>query len=59
MRCMRKINQQFSGLHLGIPLIGAGLAGGKWSIIKQIICDNTTELQVTIVALPQPVTLFP
>lgn len=53
MRCMRSINQHFDGLHLGIPLIGAGLAGGKWPLIYQIIADNTAALRVTIVTLPQ------
>jgi O-acetyl-ADP-ribose deacetylase (regulator of RNase III) len=28
--CMRKINSIFKGKHIGLPLIGAGLAGGNW-----------------------------
>ena len=30
--CMRKINHRFKGKHIGLPLIGAGLAGGIWSV---------------------------
>lgn len=30
--CLRKINHQFKGLHIGLPLIGCGLAGGLWSL---------------------------
>jgi O-acetyl-ADP-ribose deacetylase (regulator of RNase III) len=28
--CMRKMNSIFKGKHIGLPLIGAGLAGGDW-----------------------------
>jgi O-acetyl-ADP-ribose deacetylase (regulator of RNase III) len=31
------IKVQFSGLRIGYPAIGAGLAGGDWSIISKII----------------------
>ena len=40
--CMRKINHIFKGKHIGLPKIGAGLAGGDWERIKQII---QTELK--------------
>ncbi len=30
--CMRKINNKFSGKRIGLPKIGAGLAGGLWDI---------------------------
>lgn len=32
-----KIKDQFPGLRIGYPAIGAGLAGGDWQIISQII----------------------
>ncbi|WP_444928778.1 macro domain-containing protein [Microbulbifer sp. SSSA002] len=32
-----KIKQDFSGKRIGYPLIGAGLAGGDWEIISNII----------------------
>lgn len=47
--CMRKINHIFKGLHIGLPLIGAGLAGGDWEIIKTIIKQELKDCQVTIV----------
>lgn len=28
--CMQKINHIFAGKHIGLPKIGAGLAGGDW-----------------------------
>jgi O-acetyl-ADP-ribose deacetylase (regulator of RNase III) len=31
--CMRKINHEFKGKHIGLPKIGAGLAGGDLSLI--------------------------
>ena len=46
---MTRINTEFEGRHLGIPKIGAGLAGGKWSLIRQIIFSNTPNIRVTIV----------
>ena len=32
-----EIKIRFSGLRIGYPLIGAGLAGGDWGIISEII----------------------
>lgn len=34
---MRAIRRRFSGQRIGYPRIGAGLAGGDWSIIAPII----------------------
>ncbi len=36
-------------LHIGIPLIGAGLAGGNWRIIEQGINEVTPHLNITLV----------
>ena len=47
--CMRKMNAIFKGAHIGLPLIGAGLAGGDWEIIKNIIQTELSECDVTIV----------
>lgn len=33
----RKVKEKFSGLRIGYPAIGAGLAGGDWNIIAEII----------------------
>lgn len=47
--CMRKINQEFSGKHIGLPKIGAGLAGGDWNRIKKIIQTELKDMQVSVV----------
>lgn len=47
--CMRKINHIFAGQHVGLPKIGAGLAGGDWERIKQIIQTEFTKCDVTVV----------
>jgi len=47
--CMRKINFTFNGKHVGIPKIGAGLAGGDWDRIEKIIKEELKDCDVTIV----------
>lgn len=47
--CMRKINEIFSGKHIGLPKIGAGLAGGDWNRIEKIIETELWACEVTIV----------
>jgi O-acetyl-ADP-ribose deacetylase (regulator of RNase III) len=47
--CMRKMNHIFKGQHIGMPKIGAGLAGGDWERIKQIIQTELTNCTVTVV----------
>lgn len=46
---MRNINKQYKGKHIGLPLIGAGLAGLDWDMVYKIIKDNLTDMDVTIV----------
>jgi len=47
--CMRKMNHIFKGKHIGLPRIGAGLAGGSWDIIKGIIQQELEDCTVTVV----------
>ena len=47
--CMRKINIVFVGKHIGLPKIGAGLAGGDWNRIKEIIKNELKDCRVTVV----------
>lgn len=47
--CMRKINNKFKGKHIGLPKIGAGLAGGDWNRIKAIIQTELKDMKVTVV----------
>ena len=47
--CMRKMNKVFKGKHIGLPQIGAGLAGGDWEVIKKIIQTELSDCEVTVV----------
>jgi len=47
--CMRKINHRFKGLHIGLPKIGCGLAGGSWNKVKEIINKELKYCNITIV----------
>lgn len=47
--CFRKINHRFKGKHIGLPMIGAGLAKGDWVVIERIIQQEFKDCAVTIV----------
>lgn len=47
--CLRKINLLFKGDSIGLPRIGAGLAGGDWERIKTIIQQELKDCDVTVV----------
>jgi O-acetyl-ADP-ribose deacetylase (regulator of RNase III) len=47
--CMKKINVIFAKKHIGLPKIGAGLAGGDWDKIKSIIQKELVDCKVTVV----------
>lgn len=47
--CMKKMNTIFAGKHIGLPKIGAGLAGGDWPTIEKIIYRELVDCKVTIV----------
>jgi len=47
--CLRKINMQFPGKHIGLPKIGCGLAGGNWDVVKKIIQQELKNMNITIV----------
>lgn len=51
--CMRKINHNFKGKSILVPLIGCGLAGGDWNIVKPIIQRELVDMDVTIVHYEQ------
>lgn len=46
---LRKINHYYRGKSIGLPKIGAGLAGGDWEKIKGIIEKELNAMSVTIV----------
>ena len=43
-----KINETISGEQLAIPLIGAGLARGDWSIIEEIVKETLTNVDCLV-----------
>ncbi|WP_422047828.1 macro domain-containing protein [Shimia sp.] len=47
-----RIASEFAGHRIGYPLIGAGLAGGDWSIIAPSIDKALSGLDHTLVVLP-------
>jgi len=47
--CMKWMKQEFTGKKIGLPLIGAGLAAGDWTIIEQIIEEELDGEDVTVV----------
>jgi O-acetyl-ADP-ribose deacetylase (regulator of RNase III) len=45
----KKLNKLIpSGKNLSMPMIGSGLAGGDWEIIRTIIQRNMTNVNVTV-----------
>ena len=46
---LKELKAKFSGKHIGLPMIGSGLAGGSWDIIEQIIEEEMRGEYVTIV----------
>lgn len=51
-KCMAWIKERHAGRRIGLPLIGAGLAGGDWPRIAAIIAHELAGEDVTIVTLP-------
>ena len=48
-KSFKEIKQKYTGQLMSIPLIGAGLAGGDWTVILSIIMDELSNENVTIV----------
>jgi O-acetyl-ADP-ribose deacetylase (regulator of RNase III) len=46
---LRKMNHIFKGKQIGLPMIGAGLAGGDWDKIKSIIQNELADCKVIVV----------
>ena len=47
--CMKWIAEKFPRSRIGLPKIGAGLAGGDWEKIQKIIEEEMFAVDVTIV----------
>ncbi len=46
---LKKINFLFKGERIGLPLIGCGIAGGNWNVVKKIIQRQLKDCDVTVV----------
>ncbi len=49
--CLRWLAQTYGGRRIGIPRIGAGLAGGDWALIRELITAELGSTDVTVVEL--------
>jgi O-acetyl-ADP-ribose deacetylase (regulator of RNase III) len=48
-KVFNRIKQEYGGLKIGYPMIGAGLAGGDWAVISNIICKELENENHTLV----------
>jgi O-acetyl-ADP-ribose deacetylase (regulator of RNase III) len=49
LMCFKKMNEAFCGMHIGLPWIGCGLAGGERKIVKYLIKKYLKDCHVTVV----------
>ncbi|MEZ0387019.1 MAG: phosphatase, partial [Verrucomicrobium sp.] len=47
--CMEWVAKTYEGSRIGLPKIGAGLAGGDWSTLRAIVEETFDQCEVTIV----------
>ena len=47
--CFKKMNHTFKGKHIGLPLIGCGLAGGEELVVLDMIKTTFIDCDITIV----------
>jgi O-acetyl-ADP-ribose deacetylase (regulator of RNase III) len=48
-KALKAMKEKFTGKTFGLPMIGAGLAGGDWNVIEKIIAEEMIGEYVTIV----------
>lgn len=47
--CLIKLNHIFRGMRVGLPMVGAGIAGGDWRKIKKIMRKTLVDVHLTVV----------
>jgi len=53
-KCLQEINKSFNNQRIGLPLIGCGLAGGDWNIVKAMIQEELKDMsKITVVIYNQ------
>lgn len=51
-RCLKVINRKYKGKKVALPyLLGCGLAGGDWNVVKKIIEEELKDCNVEIFSL--------
>jgi O-acetyl-ADP-ribose deacetylase (regulator of RNase III) len=48
----KRLNKILPDTNISMPMIGAGLAGGNWEIIRTIIQQNMVDINVTVWVYP-------
>lgn len=46
--CFTLLNKEYAGKVIAIPKIGCGIAGGDWEQVKQIINEETPDVEVDV-----------
>lgn len=46
--CLKSVNTEFNGWEIRSPMIGCGLAGGDWNVVKSIFVDELCDQDVKI-----------
>ena len=52
-RVLKSVKSEYPGKRIGMPMIGAGLAGGNWNDIMSIIKEELPGESVTIIKYKQ------
>lgn len=51
-RCLAWVAATYPDKRIGLPKIGAGLAGGDWGVIEKIVAETLAGVDATVVVLP-------
>ena len=52
-KVLKAVKAEYTGKRIGMPMIGAGLAGGDWNVISSIIISELRGEDVTVVQFQQ------
>lgn len=52
-KVFEKVNMNYQGKRVGIPLIGCGLAGGNWKIVEVMAEELMKDVDLTVIHFPE------